>query len=216
MATPNIVLFSPLVLSFNDLIDKIAQNLTELEIEFESLGNLEVDEEGDLSFTGEIGDYKSVDQIKAYVNKTGKVALSCIVYVVTSRLYIYIWQHEGKLCLAMEIPPTLAYHQSDDYEPGKYLLKLLVSLSTSLSVDSCVYGRDYISNLFISVSHQTLLKNLRNGSIFLMPYPNVHIISFNLITEDEIKVILDKYLTNQQYPCEYNIVAGGYHLLSVL
>lgn len=214
MGTPNIVLFSPIACSTDELVDRLAGDFADLEIEFEDLGRLEIDEEGDLAFSGEIGEYQSVDQIKSHIRQLGRLALSAIVYVATGRLYTYIWHDQDRLCLSMEIPQTLAYHQSDDYAEGEYLVKLLVRISSSLSVDLCVYGQDYTADLFSPAPERQILDKLRDGSLFDMAYPNVHIISFNLVDQNEMKRVLERHADKKHF--QYHHVVSGYHVLSVL
>lgn len=214
MATPDTVLFSPLQCSVDFLVDQLIDDLDGLALKPDRLGRLEIDAEDELAFAGEIGSYHSIKQIKTHLHKYGRIALSCYIDAVRQYMYFYIWHDQDKLCFSIEIPGSLSHHRYDGEEAGKYLLNILIIISTSLSVDLCVYGIRYTGGLFTCVREQEILIALRDGTLLDMGYPNIHIISFRLVEKKEMTDIVQRYIDKKYF--QYRQISRRYHVLSFL
>lgn len=120
-----------------------------------------------------------------------------------------LWPEQGKTNICLYIAPEIMWYTSDEYKQGDWLLQFLLQLTSSLKADCCGYGRDLdYDMIYQPLDPAKLLSRIRDGSLFQIRSPAIHLLKTKLIPADEISKLIEKHGTRYAFKFES---AASYH-----
>jgi hypothetical protein len=129
-------------------------------------------------------------------------------------LYLFDFQKDS-LGAAISFDSSMVYFATEELEKGEWLRRLLIAVVSALGCTVSGYGRDSAYRVgYVPLEPAALLTRLRAGDLFVMPFPNFHAITVDLVKPEEMDDLLAR-LPKSEF-LKYGVATTGYHILSML
>jgi hypothetical protein len=224
MATPNFVKFSRVPGTAEDVLARL--DLTALppcELEYSEFAALRPDTDpltaaytGGFDLAGDMVPCRSRQEALALARKWTAWGISFLGRQVRGNVNLYLFDFQkDSVGAAASFDTSLLYYESEELERGEWLRRMLMTLVEALGCQVCGYGADDAYRVgYVPLDPSALLKRLRSGDLFKMPYPNFHAISADLVKPDEMNELLARLPKGDFF--KYGLVTTGYHILSCI
>ena len=140
------------------------------------------------------------------------IALTFTVEAIWTEMTINVWPDEqASTNLCVDLEPDVVEFESNDYEPGEWIVEFLLAVTVALQAGCCGSGRSNDYNYqFEALDCAQVIARLRDGSL-LDIVSQIHIISTRLISAADVRAAIAKHPTDP--PIEYRESVAGYHVL---
>jgi hypothetical protein len=170
---------------------------------------------GGLDLVGELVPCKSRTEALALGKKWGGAwAISFRVLQLPGEANLYLFDQQGKdsFGAALAFDSSMVTHKTDTLERGQMLRTLLGTVGAALGSAVCGYGADDAYRIgYVPLESSVIVDRLRAGELFMMPWPNFHAISADLVSVEEMHSLLEKL--PRRKPFKYGFATSGYHMM---
>jgi hypothetical protein len=155
---------------------------------------------------------QEIDKALEIASKWKGLALTFTIEAIWQDIMLNLWPDEhGRTNICLLLDPEIATYESDDYEPGRWVLEFLLAMTSALKVDCCGFGRANDYNFqYQPLDCARVLSCLADGSL-LRSWIAIHIISTRLISPMEVRAAIAKHGPDPRL--EYRVSTAGYHVL---
>ena len=224
MGSPNFVKFSRVPGTGEDLLARLEEKvLPALGLEYAEFAALRPDTDPDTAaYTGgldlakDLVPCRSRQEALSLARAWKAWGISFLARQVPGNVNLYLFDlQKDSLGAAISFDSSMVYFGTDELDKGEWLRKLLIALVSALACQVCGYGRDSAYRVgYVPLEPSVVLARLRSGELFVMPYPNFHAISVDLVNAEEMNALLER-LPKSDF-LKYGLATTGYHVLSVL
>jgi hypothetical protein len=110
------------------------------------------------------------------------------------------------------VESSMPYYEREENPKGEWLVKLLLSAVSALGCKVSGYGTDdAYEDGYDALDPTVVLGRLRAGELFAIRRPQFYAISSELISQDEMITLLDRYPKAPRL--QYKLSTTGYHVL---
>jgi hypothetical protein len=224
MGTPDFVKFSQVPGTAEDALTRLEfKLLREHGLEYSEFAALRPDTDPDTAaYTGgldlakEMVPCRSRQEALSLARGWTAWGVSFLVRQVPGDVHLYLFDFQrDSVGAAISFDSSMVYFKTDDLEKGAWLRRLLIALVGALGCDVCGYGADPAYRVgYVPLQPAVLLGRLRAGELFVMPSPNFHAISVDLVKPDEVNALLEHFPKSQFF--RSGVATTGHHILSTL
>jgi hypothetical protein len=216
MALPDWVRFSQINCSVEDVFsNKLSNLIVSYSLELRDIRQL-----GLVEIAGKVqeiyGPIIPSNDVSDALSRLPDVSSVCLKFYckkIGRSMLFFAWEADSHTKLCILINGAVVYNQIRGYSAGEWLERFLHRLTISLEATCCGFasGAEY-HYIYESLSPDHIADRFRDGSVFRISPPMIHMLSIDWIDEAEIRSLQKVY--DPSALCRLEIDDHGLHILS--